>query len=337
MEEKPAILVVSAHDELTTSIRNILEEHYETVTASDPGHAIQVATARAFNAFLIDADSLAPFVADLCRGVRGLSEHETTPVIVMLGADAYESLDLAFAAGCNDFIHTPLDALELKARLRGHLTRLNSAQQLERRRRMLNRYLSRRTLEIVDAVARMGVVPPPEERNLSVLFTDMRGFTALAEDSSPQALFDLVSSTLAAQVARVHQFGGYVDKFGGDGLMAIFDGPDMVVQSCLCALEITKHADLESRAGIGIHIGRAIIGNIGSPEHLDYSAIGATVNIAARLCGEAAANTIVVSEAVRDAAMDKETRLRFHSGRLASIKGMRAPLKIYTLSDATTE
>src|SRR5688500_9727900 len=109
MEQKPAILVVSANDELTASIRNILEEQYEIVTASDLGHVIQAATARAFNAFLIDAASLAPLVADLCRGVRSLSEHETTPVIVMLSADAYESLDLAFAAGCNDFIHTPPD------------------------------------------------------------------------------------------------------------------------------------------------------------------------------------------------------------------------------------
>ena len=149
MEQKAAILLVSANDVLTASIRNILEEQYEIALASDLSQAVQLASARAFNAFLIDAAS-APLVADLCRRVRGLSEHETTPVILMLSG-GYEPLDLAFAAGCNDFIHTPIDELELKARLRGHLTRLNSAQQLERRRRMLNRYLSRRTLEIVEA------------------------------------------------------------------------------------------------------------------------------------------------------------------------------------------
>src|SRR5207244_1758942 len=116
----------------------------------------------------------------------------------------------------------------------------------------------------------------------------------------------------------------------GDGVMAIFEGPDMVLQSCLCALSILESKSVMDSAGagemrrfgIGIHTGRAVIGNIGSPEHLDYSAIGSSVNLAARLCGQAEATSIAVSKAVRDA-IDGDPRLRFHSERHVPIRGLR--------------
>src|SRR5204863_9073590 len=131
----------------------------------------------------------------------------------------------------------------------------------------------------------------------------------------------------------------YVDKFGGDGVMAIFEGHDMVLQSCLCALNMVESVSLKSaygnegvgRVGIGINTGRAVVANIGSPEHLDYSAIGSTVNLAARLCGQAEATSIVVSKAVVDAVGD-DPRLNFQSERSVAIKGIKDPVTVYTLS-----
>jgi class 3 adenylate cyclase len=95
-----------------------------------------------------------------------------------------------------------------------------------------------------------------------------------------------------------------------------------------------KHSDLPDemrRFGIGIHAGRAVIGNIGSPEHLDYSAIGSTVNLAARLCGQAQAMSIAVSKAVRDAAT-ADSRLNFHSKREVVVRGIKDRVTVYTLS-----
>jgi adenylate cyclase len=113
----------------------------------------------------------------------------------------------------------------------------------------------------------------------------------------------------------------------------------MVIQSCLCALRILESARLKDVGvmeqthgfGIGIHVGRAVIGNIGSPEHLDYSAIGSSVNLAARLCGQAEAMSVVVSKAVRDAVAD-DARLKFHSERAVPIRGIKGPVTVYTLS-----
>ena len=86
--------------------------------------------------------------------------------------------------------------------------------------------------------------------------------------------------------------------------------------------------------GIATTTLRAVVGNIGSPEHLDYSAIGSTVNLAARLCGQAEALSIVVSKAVRDAVANDE-RLYFHSERSVSIRGVREPVTVYALSRPT--
>jgi adenylate cyclase len=222
----------------------------------------------------------------------------------------------------------------LRARLRGHLKRTEYFQQLEQTRRTLNRYLSRRTLEVVEAASKTGVPLPPCEREMSILFSDLRGFTELSGGIEPGRLFDLVSSLLACQVDIVHAHGGYVDKFGGGGVMAIFDGPGMIVQS-LCAIEVAFHprgiVPTSWNSGIGVHTGRAIIGNIGSPEHLDYSVIGTAVNVAARLCGNAGPAAIVVSEQVRAGAAD-DPRLCFHSERRIAIKGVKEPVTVYTLS-----
>jgi class 3 adenylate cyclase len=203
-------------------------------------------------------------------------------------------------------------------------------------------YLSRRTLEVVLAAPKTELLPPPEERNIAILFTDLRGFTAVSEEIEPVRLFEMVSALLGHQVKIINESGGYVDKFGGDGVMAVFDGPEMVVDSCLCALRIVETSPLVIpeksrelwRSGIGIHTGPAVIGNIGSPDHLDYSAIGKTVNIAARLCGQAQARSIVVSREVRDAAGD-ESRLNFHSGRKVDIRGIRDKVTVYNLSRNT--
>jgi len=223
--------------------------------------------------------------------------------------------------------------------LKLHLQRVEYANRLDWLRGVLKRYISKRTLDVVENSSVPEKLPPPQEQDLAICFTDMRGFTAFSEETEPSRLFALVSALLSDQVQIIHEFGGYVDKFGGDGVMAIFEGPDMVIQSCLCALRILETARLKDVVvnspmngfGIGIHTGRAVIGNIGSPEHLDYSAIGSAVNLAARLCGEAQAMSIVVSKAVRDIVAGDE-RLAFRSERHVPIRGIKDPVTVFTLS-----
>ncbi|HEY2379721.1 MAG TPA: adenylate/guanylate cyclase domain-containing response regulator [Terriglobia bacterium] len=337
---KRTILIADDDPSVRNFLHAILEgEGYDVIQAESGEQALAVTQALQPAAFILDVEMPGMSGITLCRAIRQIERHRSTPIIFLTGSDTDDTIDKAFSAGGDDFIAKPSSAAAVRARLKSHLQRSEYSQRLEWLRSVLKRYVSRRTLDVVENAAATGTLPPPQEQDLAICFTDMRGFTAFAEDMEPTRLFALVSELLADQVQIIHEFGGYVDKFGGDGVMAIFEGPDMVVQSCLCALRILESARLRDIGvtvqthgfGIGIHAGRAVIGNIGSPEHLDYSAIGSAVNLAARLCGQAQAMSVVVSKAVREGVAG-DSRLKFHSERHVPIRGIKETVTVYTLS-----
>jgi len=323
-----------------TILQQALEpDGYEIIHAESGEQALALAHTLQIDGFILDIAMPRMNGIALCRAFRGVEKYRSTPIILLTGNDDAAVLEAAAAAGADDFISSPYTAIAVRARLKSHLKRAEYYKRLEFVRGVLKQYLSKRTLDVLENSTASDTLPPPQEQDLAICFTDMRGFTAFSEETEPTRLFSLVSALLADQVQIIHEFGGYVDKFGGDGVMALFEGPDMVVQSCLCALSILESAGVRDlsgademrRLGIGIHTGRAVVGNIGSPEHLDYSAIGTTVNLAARLCGQAQAMSAVVSKAVRDAA-GEDPRLKFDSERRVAIRGFRESVTVYTLS-----
>jgi adenylate cyclase len=308
----------------------------EPFVASDALSALAITRTERIDAFLLDVVLPGIDGLSLCREIR--KQEKVTPILLMTGADVMAAE--AFAAGCDDLVSKPIDLAVLLARIKAHIERREQAEQLRRAHAMLEHYVSKRTREVVQRAAEGGTVPLTSTREVAVMFTDVRGFTALSESMEPDALFSLLSSQLGAQVQLVHQFGGYVDKFGGDGLMAVFDSEDMAERACRCALAIMEHAQSGTdrdkglrQLGIGINKGPAIIGNIGSQEHLDYSVIGTTVNLAARLCGYASPMSAVISRTVRDAA-GLNNDLLFTGERHVSIRGIHEPVTVYTLAEA---
>jgi adenylate cyclase len=129
-----------------------------------------------------------------------------------------------------------------------------------------------------------------ERRYCTFLFTDVRGFTALSEKLEPEEVTEIMNKALTIQANAVKNFGGMVDKYIGDAMMAIFnaplDLPNHETAAVLCAKEIQdqiKFAGLGVEIGIGVNTGYAVIGNMGSDTRFDYTAIGDAVNLAARL------------------------------------------------------
>ena len=129
-----------------------------------------------------------------------------------------------------------------------------------------------------------------ERRYCTFLFTDVRGFTAMSERLEPEEVTVIMNKALTIQANAVKEYGGMVDKYIGDAMMAIFnapiDLPDHETAAVLCAKEIQeniKKADLGVEIGIGVNSGYAVIGNMGSDTRFDYTAIGDAVNLAARL------------------------------------------------------
>ena len=137
-----------------------------------------------------------------------------------------------------------------------------------------------------------------EEREISVMFLDVRGFTSWSEKLAPEDIITQLNDLLAEVSQAIFDTDGTLDKFTGDGLMAFWGAPsaqpDHAMRACTCARVMLERVDAcnERRAlagkppfyiGIGVHSGRAVVGNVGHEERHDYTAIGDTVNLAARL------------------------------------------------------
>jgi adenylate cyclase len=129
-----------------------------------------------------------------------------------------------------------------------------------------------------------------EKRYCTFLFTDVRGFTALSETLEPEEVTHIMNRALTIQSNAVKKYGGMVDKYIGDAMMAIFNAPidldhheDMAIEAALEIMQDMKEANIGVDIGIGINSGEACVGNMGSDTRFDYSAIGDAVNTAARL------------------------------------------------------
>jgi adenylate cyclase len=276
---------------------------------------------------------------DLCRSLRESAQFRDVPIIILTAAteekDACEGLGLGVA----DYIRKPFSARELILRVQNILT---GAREKRRIREIFARHSSPEVVaELLSQTEELML--SGETREIAVLFADIRGFTPLASGTPPVDLVILLNRYLTVMSEAVIAQGGTLDKFLGDGIMAIFGAPlkheDDALRSARAAIGIQKgvrkiNQEREARGlgalqvGIGITLGPAVVGNIGSPMRTDYTAIGDCVNVAFRLQSIASGGQIILSE----------TALRKIGPALNAkaldpviVKGKTGPINIYSL------
>lgn len=179
---------------------------------------------------------------------------------------------------------------------------------------------------------------------IAVLFVDVRGFTSMSEQLSPGQVVEILNRYLTLIADCILQNGGTLDKFVGDAAMAFWGAPlqqeDYVMRAVRAASDMIKGSEALSQElmarygrtvsfGVGVHLGEAVVGNIGSPQRMDYTAIGDTVNTAARLEANAPGGTVYISRAVADALAG---RIRATSlGGSVPLKGKAEGFEVLTL------
>jgi class 3 adenylate cyclase len=237
---------------------------------------------------------------------------------------------------------------ELKERT-GQLAELNQTlesrirdqvEELERVGR-LRRFLSPSLAELIVSSGDESVLAS-HRRQVTVLFCDLRGFTAFAETADPEEVMGVLSEYHAALGGLIHDFEGTIERFAGDGLMVFFNDPlpqpnhaaravRMAVAMRDRVADLARHwrrqgHDLDF--GVGIAMGYATLGRIGFEGRFDYAAIGPVTNLAARLCGEAAGGQILITGRVHGA-VEGVVKVE-HVGELA-LKGFHRPVTAFNV------
>jgi class 3 adenylate cyclase len=206
-----------------------------------------------------------------------------------------------------------------------------------------SRYVSR---DLLNRVLARGERPglEGEKQVCTILFADIRGFTTLAEHMAPEALHALLNASLRAMIEGIVDAGGFIDKFVGDKVMALFSSRADVAEAAASALRAAQHiqrriaevsearqarGECEVRVGIGINTGEVLVGNVGSESRMDFTAIGDVVNVADRLQSLAGRGEVLVGEATA----------RLVSGRFPlaekgsqQVKGRVSPVRYFQLN-----
>jgi class 3 adenylate cyclase len=236
-----------------------------------------------------------------------------------------------------------LDALfeQLLAELRQYIDRaVSRGVELER----LQRYFSPAVVQHLSEGGEDNAIDDVAKMRVTVLFSDIRGFTPMSARLSPDEVVQFLNEYFTAMIEAIQQERGTVLKLIGDAVMAVFGAPQSNPDDTQRALRVactmqaayerleavwrTKGQEPPLGMGIGINRGEVVVGNIGSPRHLDYTVIGDTVNVASRLCGVARAGQVLVAaETVADLGpLDGITLLPLDD---VAVKGKDTPIPIY--------
>lgn len=278
--------------------------------------------------------------AELCRRLKETSRH-SVPVLILTANDADPQRVQGLRAGADDYVHKGASMDELAARMESILRR---TQETERMRRLFARYASE---EVVEEILKTGEVNlTGEKREVTVLFADIRSFTSLSETLPPEQVMGMLNQVLGDMADAVLACQGTLDKFLGDGLMAVFGAPvhheDDAKRAIEAALQMLGAVRLRNElpgthtleVGIGINSGVVVAGGLGNSRRTEYTVVGDAVNVAARLCALAGPGEILVGERTVELLGDAS---QFEALASVRLKGKAKPVPLFRVKPESIE
>ncbi len=274
---------------------------------------------------------------EVCRALRDTFPANEVPVVLVTARTQVADLVNGLDAGANDYLTKPISKTELLARLRTHLVnaRMSSA---------AGRFVPREFLKILGHDTLVDVTRGDHlEKEMSILFSDVRSFTNIIEGRTPEQNFAFINEYLAHMEPPIRAHRGFIDSYEGDAIMALFEGSaDDAVRAGvdeLRALEDfndvrTSRGERRIRVGIGINTGSLMLGTIGGEERIKCGVIGDPVNLAARI--ESLTKRYDAALLISDGTRSKLRDPRAYEMRALEkviVKGKSEPVTVYEVLD----
>ena len=366
MNNPPLLLIIEDEEAIRELMaERLIDSGYDVITARDGQEGLEQAHDRHPDLILTDVTMPRMDGREVVRRLRSDPAFPFTPIIMITALAETDDVVRGLEHGADEYLAKPVAFAAVEARVRSMLrikglhdtVQAQSAELLD-----LNRHLEEKVQAQLTELERLGrlrrflspeiaeaIVLAGEEvrfsnhrREVTVVFCDLRGYTAFTEASSPEEVMAVLGAFHRAMGEAVFEFEGTLERFTGDGMMVFFNDPrpmaDHTLRAARMAIamqeKLAKLKDAWDRRGyrldmgVGMAVGEATLGMIGFEGRMDYSAIGTVTNFAARLCGEAAGGEILISPWVAQALGDA---LPVESVGMRSYKGFGQPIETWRL------
>ncbi|MBA7706681.1 Adenylate cyclase 2 [subsurface metagenome] len=373
MRTPPLILIVEDNPASLDILQTRLTAHnYEIIPATDGETGLAMARDKQPDLILLDIMMPKMDGIEVCRRLRADPSLPFMPIIMVTAKADSKDVVAGLEAGGDEYLTKPVDHAALVARVKSmlrikdlHDTVRDQAARLEEQSAQLaewNRTLEQRVEEQLAELERVGrlkrflspqlaelIVSSEDEglleshrREITVVFCDLRGFTAFSETGEPEEVMGVLREYHGAMGTLIFRFKGTLERFAGDGLMVFFNDPlpckDPAARAVKMAVAMRERVGELSKEwrkrsyqlgfGVGIAQGYATLGKIGFEGRFDYAAIGTVTNLASRLCDEAQAAQVLISQRVY-AAVEELVDVE-PVGELA-LKGLHRPVTAYNV------
>ena len=311
---------------------------YEVIGASSGDDALARVKAEPPDMILTDIVMPGMNGYELCRRLRADPATAFLPIVTVTASGGEEKKQ-ALDAGADDYVAKPFEKTELLARVRSLLRLKAYHDTVERQKAELSRFLSPQVASLITSEEGAKLLEG-HRRQITVVFGDLRGFTAFAETAEPEEVLGVLREYHRAMGRTIGEHHGTLEHFAGDGMMVFFNDPVLLERHELAAVRMATvmrarfddlAADWRKKGydlgfGVGIATGYATLGRIGFEGRYDYGAVGNVVILASRLSAEAKRGQVLLSQRV-NAAVEDEVRTAA-VGELM-LKGMTRPVPAF--------
>jgi class 3 adenylate cyclase len=341
---------------LTQRLRR--QGYADVTTAEDGRQALELLRSRPFDLVLLDIMMPELNGYQVLEALKADERLRHVPVIMISAVDELDSVIRCIELGAEDYLPKPFNATLLKARIGACLEKKRLHDQLAEWTRTLEERVREKVAEVerlsrlkrffspqlAELIVAGGAEDPlrTHRREITVVFLDLRGFTAFAEAAEPEEVMEVLREYHAEMGQVILEHEGTLERFTGDGMMIFFNDPVPVPRPAERALRMAvtmrdrvvelgakwRKRGYDLGLGVGIAEGYATIGAIGFEGRWDYGAIGTVTNLAARLCGEAKAGQILVSSRV---AVAVEGLVEAEEVGVLALRGLSRPIPTFNV------